>query len=196
MSRKSLEGSNNLSTTSSIHYHKEFTSARSGGSWWIVGLLLFSLIPEGLAVSVSGRTPKILLYDVVLIIVVCLGLLEFFVGEARFNAFDKTMGALALAYVGANAVSLFFNLLFSDSDVLRSLLAIKVFVFAYLGYVVSVASIRSQEDLRRTIYALVLWGGLIGLLLTYRFVTDWSSIIGPAASYEAKDEIGISMGKK
>jgi O-antigen ligase len=166
-------------------------TVRRGSAWWMVAALLFSMIPEGIAVSVFGRTPLISLFDITLIAFGSILFLRSILGTFTFDLTDKPVLFLALAYTFAQMLCFLFNL----EDVPRGFLAIKVFVFGFLCYLVCVSVLKNSTDVRLVIESLVHWGGAIGLLLVYHFITDWSSLIGDVARYESKSEIGIAIGR-
>jgi O-antigen ligase len=172
--------------------HKQSVAKLEGESrWWVVALILFSLLPQGLAVQVSGRTPNVLLFDFVLLIAIGWVVFEWVVGDMKFHPSDKWITRL---FVGLSLCQV-LSLLLNEQDVLRGFSAIKVSLFAYFSYFVITVLVRSKPDCRRATYSLVLWGGVIGLLLTFNFFDVWSVDIGPEASYVAKDEIGIGLGR-
>ena len=166
-------------------------NSRGTGEWWLVVLLLFALIPEGLTITMSGRSPVVSIYDFALIAVMLFLLLRNVLGTFTFDLSDKTFVYLSTACLFGQLVSLLFNF----RDVPRGILGVKVYFFAFLTYLVAISVIRSQMAARRVLHGLIYWGGAVGLLLAYHFVTDWSGIIGQEASYESKSEIGISMGR-
>src|SRR6266576_86965 len=155
--------------------------------WWIAAVLLFSMLFEGLVIPVFGRTPNLSLFDILLPTIVMYIVVRNFLGDCFIGFRDKTVLYLAVAYVLANVLSMLVNY----RDVLRGFVAIKIFLFGFLTYWVLSATIRSKVALERATACLVVWGVVIGILLLYRFVEDWSSLVGPQASYEAKDQISI-----
>jgi len=155
--------------------------------WWILVVLLCSMLFEGLVIPVFGRTPNLSLFDILLPMIVMYLVVRNFLGDCLTGFRDRTVLYLAVAYVLANMLSMMVNY----RDVLRSFVAIKIFVFGFLTYWVLSATIRSRLTLERATVCLVVWGVVLGIMLLYRFVMDWSSVIGPEASYEAKDQISI-----
>ncbi|OLC89412.1 MAG: hypothetical protein AUH86_25645 [Acidobacteria bacterium 13_1_40CM_4_58_4] len=164
------------------------STVRSGG--WVLRLLLFSLLVDGAAIPIAGRTPTVLAFDVLLPLVVVYMLWQNLFGACYWGFPDKTLFCLGLTYFFAQLLSLLFNF----RDTLRSILLIKISFFGFLVYWIAIARTRSRIDLDRITNCLIAWGGILGLILLYRFVTDWASLIGPEASYEVK-ELGISIGR-
>lgn len=162
-------------------------STKPENSWWIVVILLFSMLSEGYVIPVFGRMPNLSLFDILLPITVMYLIVRNFLGDYYRGFYDKTVLYLAVAYLLANLLSMLVNY----RDVLRGFVAIKIFAFGFLTYWVLSATIRSKLSLERATVTLVVWGAVIGIMLLYRFVEDWSSLIGPQAGYEAKDQIGI-----
>jgi O-antigen ligase len=166
---------------------RTLTSPNKSDQWWITGLLLFSMLFEGLVIPVFGRTPNLSLFDIILPIIAVYLIARNFLGDCYSGFQDKTVLYLAIAYLMANMLSMVVNY----RDVLRGFVAIKIFGFGFLAYGVLSATIRSKLALARATDSLVLWGAVIGAMLIYHFVVDWSSITGPQANYEVKDQIGI-----
>src|SRR5258708_1032709 len=108
-------------------------------------------------------------------------------GDFNKGFYDKTVLYLAIAYLFAHVISMLVNY----RDFIRGFVAIKIFAFGFLTYWVLNVTIRSRLSLERATVSLVVWGAVIGIMLLYRFVEDWSSLIGPQAGYEAKDQIGV-----
>lgn len=159
--------------------------------FWIVPLILFSLLSQGLAVSFSGRTPRILIFDAVLLVILGWIAFELCVGNLTLGRSDVWITRLFVAFFLGQVISLLFN----ERDVLRGFYAIKVSVFAVLSYLAISVLIKSQSDLQRATYGLVAWGAVVGLLLTIYFMSGWSADLGPEANYDVKDEIGIGLGR-
>jgi len=155
--------------------------------WWILGLLLFSMLSEGVVIPVLGRAPNLTLFEIFLPIIVLYLVAQNFLGDYYAGFYDKTILYLGLIYLLAH----FLSLLVNYQDVLRGLVAIKIFAFGFLTYWVLNATVRSKTGLERATNVLILWGAVLGLILLYRFVEDWSSVIGPEASYEVKNQINI-----
>jgi O-antigen ligase len=131
------------------------------------------------------------LFDITLIVLVSFLIFCSLFGTFTFNFSDKRLLWLSVAFVLAQLITLLFNL----KDVQRGLLAVKVFTFGYLSYLLCISLIKRYDDLQRIIFSLVVWGATVGVLLIYHYLMDWSSIIGQQASYVTKSEIGISMGR-
>ena len=165
-------------------------SSKSQHGWWLPTVLIFSLFADGTAISIAGRTPTVLLFDLLLPLVVAYMLAQNLLGTRHWNFRDKAVLTLGSCYFFAQLLSLLFNL----QDIARSVLLIKVTFFGFLIYWVVIARNRSATDLEWTTSSLIAWGGVVGFILLYRFVTDWSTVIGPTASYDVKD-LGISMGR-
>jgi O-antigen ligase len=159
--------------------------------WWIIVALLFSLIPEGMAVSIFGRTPVISIFDIALLAIVLYLVFRGVVGKFSFDLSDKPVLLLSLAFLITQLTSLLFSL----RDVQRGFLAVKVFTFGYLTYLLCVSTLKCTRDVQRVVLGLIVWGGTVGLLLVYYYLTNWSSTVGQEANYEAKGEIGIAMGR-
>ncbi len=160
---------------------------KTGSGWWILSLLLFSMLTEGFVIPVLGRTPNLSLFDILLPMVVLYLLAMNFIGDHYSGFPDRTVLFLALAYLLAHLTSLLVNY----SDVLRSIVAIKVFTFGFLSYWIIINVTRSRLSLERATESLILWGAVIGTMLLYRFVVDWSFLIDPQAGSEVKDQISI-----
>jgi len=164
--------------------------ARETG-WWLLGILLFSMLPEGLAISIAGRTPTVTFLDVLLPVVSLYILARNCLGPPYFGFADKKIFLLGWGILFVNLLSLLGNL----RDIPRGVFALKVFAFGLIIYWILLATISTERGLERAASILVVWGGVLGLLLAYQFFSDWSSVFGPVASYDAKQEIGLSMGK-
>lgn len=160
-------------------------------NWWPVGLLLFSLLLEGVALPIAGRTPNLSIFDIALPLLVAYMLLQNLLGDRYWGFPDKSIFVLGLLYLFAQTLSLLFNF----GDILRSLVLIKVSTFGLLFYWIVISRTRTRMDLSHTTDCLIAWGAVLGCVLLYRFATDWASLIGPEASYEVKDEVGISIGR-
>ena len=158
---------------------------------WIVLLILFSLLSQGLAVSISGRTPHILVFDLVLLAILGWLGFELCVGNLKWQPSDVWITRLFVAFFLGQVISLLLN----ERDVLRGFNAIKASVFAFLSYLTVTILIKSRSDLQRATYGLVVWGAVVGLLLVVSFFSGWSADLGPEASYEVKDEVGIGLGR-
>jgi O-Antigen ligase len=175
----------------SIVYEQSAKKPNEKHRSWIVPLILFSLLSQGLAVSISGRTPHVLIFDIALMgILGWLGF-ELCVGKLKLQRSDVWITRLFIAFFLGQVVSLLLN----ERDVMRGAYAIKVSVFAVFSYLVICVLIKSRSDLQRATYGLVVWGAVVGLLLTISFVAGWSADLGPEASYEVKDEVGIGLGR-
>lgn len=152
--------------------------------------LLFAMLPEGFTVFLAGRSPSITFFDLAIILVVAFLVWENVVGDYWFDWGDKTLFHLALAYF----FYLMFSTLFHMGDVLRGFNSARIFTFGFLTYIACVSLLKSKRDVGVALDGLTLWGGLIGLILAYQFFYRWQFDVGLAASYQAKGEIGISMG--
>jgi len=172
-------------------YERSGIAPKQETRWWVVGLVLFSLLPQGLAVQISGRTPNVLAFDLVLLVLLAWVLFELFVGDLKFHPADGWTTNLIVALILCQVLSLLLN----EQGVLKGLYSIKVSLFGYLPYLLTSLLVRTNLDFRRATYSLVIWGGVIGLLLTFYFFTGGFADMGPAASYDAKDEVGIAMGR-
>lgn len=154
-------------------------------------MLLFAMIPEGLEVPVFGRVPIVSPFDILLMAVVCfLGCCALF-GSFTPNFGDRYIFWLCIFVILAQLFTLLFNL----RDVQRGFLAIKVFIFGYICYLLCTSLIKRTDDVQKILIGLMLWGAAVGTLLVYHYLTDWASVVGEKAGYVAKGEIGISMGR-
>jgi O-antigen ligase len=149
-----------------------------------VWILLFALIPQGLTVSVGGRTPSVLIVDLCLISIILLFTWQRLFGSFRFNTPDFWLRLFVYSYCFANLVSTLTSLL----DVTRSIVAIKVFMFGYLAYLIVTSTVRSERGLMRSLYALTVWSGFVSVMLIYQFVTSWQIELDKA-------DVGVSMGQ-
>jgi O-antigen ligase len=156
--------------------------AKTGGT--LAWVLLFALIPGGLSISVGGRAPDVLLVDLCIVAITTFLVLRAILGSFHFDLSDTRLLLLASLYLLANLLSVIFNL----QDVLRSILAIKVFAFGYLTYLLLVSTTRSRFAILRALYGMALWAGIVSVLLVYHFLTQWQTELD-------KNEIGLSMGK-
>lgn len=159
--------------------------------WLFVSLLLFSLFLEGVALPIAGRTPMLSPFYVLVALMTLLMLVQNLVGDIYWEFPDKTLFVLAAAYLFAQIWSLFFNY----RDILRSTLFIAISILGLLVYWITTTRVRTRHDIEKTITSVILWGALLGGILLYHFLTDWTSMISAQASYEAKDEIGITIGR-
>lgn len=150
----------------------------------LVWILLFALIPQGLTVSVGGRTPSVLIVDLCVISIILLFTWRRLFGRFRFNTPDFWLRLFVYAYCFANLVSTLTSLL----DVTRSIVAIKVFMFGYLTYLIVTSTVRSERGLMRSLYALTAWSGIVSVMLVYQFVTTWQIELDKA-------DVGVSMGQ-
>jgi O-antigen ligase len=158
---------------------------------WLFATMLFSTIPAGFDVAMAGRTPHVSLFDFALTLTIIALVGGTILGISVLDWGDSTLGWLAAVEILLMTMSLLVNL----SDVLRGVVALKIFIFGFLAYVVCLSLVRTNRDLAYALTALIVWGGFIGLLLAFHFVKDWSSELGAVASYDAKNEIGLSMGR-
>jgi putative inorganic carbon (hco3(-)) transporter len=149
------------------------------------------MIPEGLEIPIFGRVPVVSLFDISLIVIISLLIFRALFGNFIFDVGDKYVFWLCVSFVLAQLVTLLFSL----RDVPRGFLAIKVFIFGYLCYLLCTSLIIGIGDIRKILLSLICWGAIVGVLLLYHYLTDWASIIGQKASYITKGEIGISMGR-
>lgn len=149
------------------------------------------MIPEGMEIPVFGRTPIVSLFDITFIVLMSFLIFCSALGKFAFDFSDQRLLWLSFAFVLAQLITLLFNL----KDVQRGLLAVKVFTFGYLSYLLCTSLIKRYDDLQRVILSMVVWGATVGMLLIYHYLVDWSSIVGQQASYVTKGEIGISMGR-
>ena len=92
--------------------------------WWIVGVLLFSMLFEGLVIPVFGRTPNLSLFDILLPTIVMYLVVRNFLGDCFTGFRDRAVLYLAVAYVLANMLSMLVNY----RDVLRGFVAIKLVI--------------------------------------------------------------------
>lgn len=145
------------------------------------------MLSEGLVIPVLGRTPNLSMFDILFPIAVTYLFTRNFLGDYCSGFPDRAVFLLALAYFLAHLLSLLVNHL----DVLRSLVAIKVFAFGFLSYWILINTIRSKLALERATNTLVFWGAVLSGIVLFRFVEDWSSLIGSQAIDETKNQIGI-----
>ncbi len=157
---------------------------------WLIAILLFCFLPEGLTIKILGRAPTISFFDVAFVLALLFLVWKFIFGSFLF-ARDSTLGRLVIAYVLANFVSLLTNL----RDPLRSLVAMKVIIFGYLAYVVARSLIKTREDLRFITYSWVFFGAAIAALLVYTYSITWSSALQVENAFVVKSEVEISMGR-
>jgi O-antigen ligase len=160
------------------------------GEWWVVVVLLFSLIPAGMEVPMFGN--NISLFDVALLAVVLYRVFRGVVGKFSFDLSDKPVLLLSLAFLITQLISLLFNL----RDVHLGFRAVKIFAFGYLTYMLCVSTLKRARDVQRVLLGLIVWGGTVGLLLVYHYITDWSSFfaLDADAGGAVKDEVGIALG--
>lgn len=160
-------------------------------NWWLIGFLLFSLLLEGVTIPIAGRTPNLSIFDIALPLTVAYMLMQNLFGDRYWGFPDKSIFVLGLLYLFAQILSLLFNF----GDILRSMVLIKISIFGFLFYWIVISRTRTRVGLTRTTDCLIMWGAVLALVLLYRFATDWASLMGPEASYEVKDEVGISIGR-
>lgn len=163
---------------------------RSVGPWIVVGLL-FATLPEGFSISYAGRTPSVTFFDLALVLVCTFLAWETLFGDYQFDVGEKRLFHLAVLY--------FFFLMFSTllhmGDVLRGFNAARVFIFGFVVYIACVSLIKSRHDLRLVVNGLIVWGSTVGFLLAYQFFYHWQFDLSLAPSYDAKNEISLSMGR-
>src|SRR5262249_32176639 len=166
-------------------------NVREERRWWIVPLILCSLLSQGLAIQISGRSPNVLAFDIFLILTLGWLSFEFFLGQFRFHGADGFATWIFTALLLCQMVSLLLN----EREVPRGLYEIKVALFAFLSYQVVTVLIGSRKDWLDAVHGLVLWGGLVGLLLTVFFFSGLAMDLGPEAGYSVKDDVGIGLGR-
>lgn len=137
-----------------------------GGLAWI---LLFSLVVPGLQISLGGRTPSVLPVDVSLVLILTWLILKTTLGTFWFDLSDSSLLYLVSAYTLANLASTLFSL----KDVGRSIVAIEVFVFGFMTYLIVLSTVRSMQAVTRVLYGMTLWSGIVGIMLIHVFISQW-----------------------
>lgn len=150
----------------------------------LVWILLFSLLPQGITVAVGDRSPDIAVFDLVMLAVLGWMAYSLIFGSFRPNLTETALLSLGAAFLFANLLSFFL----STADVFRSMLAIKVFLFGLLAYILVRSTVQSRASLEAGINALVIWAVAVSGMLIYQLVTQWQF------SFQ-KDVVGISMGR-
>ena len=157
----------------------------------MVVALLFSLILGGSGIPIFGRKPILSPFDILFVAALLLLLWRSVLGTFTFNLSDKPVFYLAVAFAFGQVISFLLNLL----DVPRGFLALKVFTFGYLSYVICVSTAKRAADVHRIMFSLIVWGATLSSILIYYYISDWSLIIGQETGNEMKGEIGIAIGK-
>jgi O-antigen ligase len=136
---------------------------------WLVWAILFSLIPGGIPVAVAGRTPSIMYFDILMAFVLLLLLGKLALRSCRFSFEDRPVLTISFAYVVAQVVSLWF----SQFDILKAILAIKVFLFGSLTYFISLAVLKTPRHVKRAVYGLVFFATTVSVVLLFYYFTEW-----------------------
>jgi O-antigen ligase len=143
-----------------------------------MSLLIWSLLLGGISVHVGGSEPVVLYFDLVL---VCWLVYEV-VWNGFFPNFSDWIVRLGAFWIFSGLVSTLVNL----NDVSRGLVAIKIFGFGMLVYVLAIKAPPS-------VLSISLWGGVVGALLLSNYErVQYGTYDGPAG---LKDEIGMIMGR-
>src|SRR5579871_3843905 len=167
-----------LKTRTTVH--------KDGGQWWLVALLLFSMLTEGLVIPVFGRAPNLSLFDLLFPPIFLYLVIRDVLGNVHVRFPDKWILFLGIAYFMAHLLSMLVNYL----DILRGVVVIKIFVFGFLMYWVVAATVRSKPALERATSSLVFWGAIMAIVLIARFIAEWSSTV--QGNYEIKDQIELT----
>lgn len=155
---------------------------------WLLWVLLFSFMLGGVSVQSGDRTPVISYFDILFFLTIAGLLAKFMLTSFRFSLPDKLVLRLSCLHIAAQLISLMFN----QSDVPKSVLAIKVSIFSVAVYFIALSIIRSERDLRLTAYGLVFFATGITLLLVYFYATLWRSLFTDNATAN-KDLIGLAF---
>lgn len=153
-------------------------------------MLLLSIIPAGFRVQVSGRTPTIQPFDLVLIAALLyLGARTFF-GDFFFSFGDKKI----LSFFGAFMFASVLSMTLTMHDPLRSLVTIKTFLFGYLTLVIVLSCASGAVDGVATV--MLMAGAAVSILLGIDFSANWQEYVAASAAetVQLKSQLQTTVG--
>ena len=140
-------------------------------------LLVLSLVIGGVAVSIAGRTPALLFFDVCLLLLFCKRMV--WLDWPDFS--DRLINRLVLACLLLQAVGALFN----PSDLFKSLITMKALLVGFLFY-----SLLEKKKIYT--WSVPVWLGAAGLTTLFSFYA--SAREGSYTIGEIKDDVVTPMG--
>src|SRR6185437_5598063 len=155
---------------------------------WIVPVFLFSFIPQGVDLKIFGRSPMLSYFDMAMVVTIAVLMVRALLGRFTFQPGDRTLSVLVWIYLLANMISFVFSM----RDPLRSWLEIKIIIFGYIVYLITLSTNSSKDDVWRVSTALIVFGATMACLLLWSFGRTWSGDLSHEGALVVKSEIGVS----